>query len=226
MPAQESSQRSPSPTIVSDRPGLGNGARVVGPGVWQLETGATLTDSGPDRFASGSALLRVGLSNLELRLTLPSPQVSDSGDAEVADLGLGFKLPLGNDAWRWGLVGDVTLPTGSDAATADEVTGSLTLVGETALGDSTGLTVNLGAAVGEDSDRTLILIPTLSYPIASNVSGYAGYGGYFNDARDEHWVETGLAFSAGADLQWDINSAYDVENDQWFLGVGLSWRWR
>ncbi len=104
--------------------------------------------------------------------------------------------------------------------------GSLTLVGETALGDSTGLTVNLGAAVGEDSDRTLIVIPTLSYPIASNVSGYAGYGGYFNEEGDEHWIETGLAFSAGADLQWDVNSAYDVENDQWFLGVGLSWRWR
>ncbi|MEO1078858.1 MAG: transporter [Pseudomonadota bacterium] len=224
--AQEPALRSASPTIVSDRPGLGNGAWVVGPGIWQLETGATLADSGPNRAVNGSALLRVGLSNSELRMTLPSPQVStDSGDTDVADLGVGFKVPLGDGSWRWGLLGDATLPTGSDAGTADEVTGTLTLVGETALGDRAGFTVNLGASAGEHSDATAILVPTLSFRLTNAVSSYAGVAAYFADEQDEYWVETGFAVSMGTDFQWDINSAYDVENDQWFLGIGLAWRW-
>ncbi|MEM1145098.1 MAG: transporter [Pseudomonadota bacterium] len=223
--AQNSQSREVSSTIVSDRPGLGDGAWVIGPGLQQFEMGATLSDSGPDRFGVGSGVLRAGLADFELRLALPSVQFdSDSGESEYGDLGVGFKAPISDGSWRVSAIGGVTLPTGSDGATADEVTGALAILGETALTDRTGLTINVGAAMGEDSDTTLILIPTLSRQLTPKVSGYAGFGGFFADEQDQHWIEGGFAINAGADLQWDLNSAYDLENDQWFVGIGFSWR--
>jgi len=221
--------REAAASITPDRPGLGDGAWVVAPGVWQLETGLTLVDAGSDRQGEGSALLRLGLPAYELRITLPSPLWSvDPGGTEFADLGLGFKVPLGaSDEWVWALVANATVPTGTDGASDDEVTAALTLVGEHPLGERTGFTINLGGAAPLDSasDGNLSLIPTLSFQLAETLSAYAGYGGYFDDDDKQHWLEAGFTLVPEGNLQWDLNSAYEVESADWFLGVGFSWRW-
>lgn len=224
------SAREPAPALSSDRPGLGDGTWVLAPGVWQAELGATARETGADRIGEGTALLRVGLSSTELRVYLPSPFLSVEGaGTELGDLGLGLKVPLARSMdWRWSVVAGATVPTGTDAVSADEAGGFATLVGETSLTERLALAINAGTSLTFDraDEATFSFIPTLSWPLAGKVSAYAGYAGYFGDDGDQHWLETGVAIGESADLQWDINSAYDTENDAWFLGVGVSIRWR
>jgi len=225
-----SQNRAPANTVVSDRPGLGDGAWVLAPGVWQAEIGLTLQEGGTDRIGIGSALVRWGLSPLEIRFYLPSPLISVEPDGtEVGDLGLGAKVRLSaGERWRWSLVGGATLPTGSDGGTTDEATGFATLVGETSLTEVWGFTLNAGAnAPFDSSDRAVLsFIPTLSASLTDAVSAYAGYAGFFQDGGDQHWLEGGIAGTVGMDVQWDLNSAYDGRNDTWFMGIGLAVRWR
>lgn len=228
--ATRAQSRDPAPGIFSDRPGIGDGAWVVAPGVWQAEVGLTLQDVGPDRIGAGSALVRFGLPPLEIRFYLPSPLFSVEPDGtEVGDLGLGVKVPVVlGESWRWSVVGGATLPTGTDGGTADQATGFATVVGETSLTEAVGFALNAGVSSPFETGElaTLSLIPTLSTGLTGTVSGYAGYAGFFQDSGDQHWLEAGIAGTAGPDLQWDLNSAYDVENETWFLGVGLAKRWR
>ena len=220
----------PAPGIASDRPGFGDGAWVVAPGVIQAEVGATLRDSGPTRLVDASGLLRFGIDSLELRAYLPSPTLTlDPERGEIGDLGLGAKIALSaTDTWRWSLVSAVFLPTGSDGVSADEASAFANIVGERALGERWSFALNAGAAApfGKADEAKLTLIPTLTARISPAVSAYGGYAGFYADAGDEHWVEGGIAVSVGADLQWDINSAYDTANDAWFFGIGFSRRWR
>jgi hypothetical protein len=142
---------------------------------------------------------------------------------------VGFKLPLTtSENWRWSMVGGAFFPTGTDAVRADEPSGFATLVGETLLTDTLALTINTvaSAPLGSADDASLSLISTLSRPLTGTLSAYAGYAGFYADSGDEHWLETGVAIGENADLQWDLNSAYDFENDVWFVGVGISLRWR
>ncbi len=222
--------RQPAASITSDRPGLGDGAGVVGPGVWQAEMGLTFRDTGPQRLGEGTALVRGGFSAAELRLYLPTPSYSnDTDSAELGDIGVGFKLPISeSEAWRWSLVGGAFFPTGTDGATADETSGFATLAGETSLSDNLFLALNGGVSQSfETSDGTTwSFLPTFSTGITDTVSAYAGYAGYYSDDGDEHWGEAGIFVSLSPDVEWGINSAYDVENDAWFIGVGFSKRWR
>jgi len=228
-----SKAREPSPGIASDRPGIGDGSWVLARGVWQAELGATLNDVGPTQAGEGSALIRAGLDDLELRLYLPSPQLFDgegvANDLQWGDLGLGAKLPLGsNTHWDWSLITAATLPTGSASVSADALTGWGTLVGETRLGDTLGFTVNLGAEASTESsdDAVLSFIPTLTWVLGHSVSMYAGYAGFYSSGNNQHWIETGAVAASGRDFQFDINTAYDTQSGDWFVGIGLSRRWR
>ena len=80
--AQEGSRgRDPAATILSDRPGLGDGAHVLGDGVWQLEAGVSYDGGGPATlFSVGQGLVRVGLAGVELRL-YPNSLVLQRGEA-------------------------------------------------------------------------------------------------------------------------------------------------
>lgn len=226
--------REPAPGLASDRPGIGDGGWVLAPGVWQAELGLTLNDFGRARAGEGSALIRTGLQDIELRFYLPSPLRFD-GDSGVpdelqwGDLGVGAKLPLGSSTnWDWSLIGAVTVPTGSSGVTADALTGLGTLVGETRLSDTLGFTLNAGAEVSEASsdDTVLSLIPTWTWSVGDALSVYGGYAGFYSQGEDQHWLEAGVMTATSSDFQWDINCAYDTESGDWFFGVGLSRRWR
>lgn len=225
--------REPAPSIGSERPGFGDGAWVLAPGVWQMEAGARLRDFDDARAWEGSALLRRGLADLELRLYLPAllsmERDSDSwSDAHWSDLGLGLKLPLGGAAgWDWSVVGAATLPTGSSSVTADTVTGFVTLVGETRLNDRIGFALNTGASASAESSSTtsLSFIPTFTVGVSERASVYGGYAGFYGTGEDQHWLEAGIATAASPLFQWDINSAYETQSGDWFFGVGFSRRW-
>ena len=234
----EGQTREPSSTISSDRPGLGDGAYMLAPGVWQAELGLGMDGGGGGRaYSIGQGVLRFGLSGFEVRL-YPNSYVllRDDGSSESGfqDVGVGFKVPLsaGEGGIRSSVVAGVTLPTGSDLLTADEATGFSTLVLEGALWDQVGLAVNLGYTFPfEDAaDGAIAVIVTPGFPISGveGLSGYVGYAGfvYPEEWAADHIVEAGLAYLANADTQLDVNGGWNPDSDTWFFGAGVAIRRR
>lgn len=233
--ALRAQERPPAPGILSDRPGLGDGAHVLGAGVWQLEVGAAWAGgSGADVFSLGQGLLRYGVGPFELRLHPNSFVVARGGDESVEgleDMAIGLKVPLAaGEGAQVSVVGAVTLPTGADAFTADQKTAWGTLVVETSLSERVGVAFNGGYAfpfdgVG-DGRWSFLVTPGFAVPSVEGLGLYAGYAGFYGDGPDTHILEAGLARASGADLQWDVNAGVDVDTGEVFLGVGIARRWR
>ncbi|HSG48336.1 MAG TPA: hypothetical protein VLA43_11020 [Longimicrobiales bacterium] len=233
VPGQAQGQaRLRSDVISSDRPGLGDGAHVLAPGVWQGEFGGTIQAQYDDDFLVGSSLLRIGFSALELRVYLPDAVSLHEGDfLRFGDLGVGAKFPLDlGGGWRWAGTGLVTLPTGASALTADDPGGGGALIAGRSLSSSLSLTFNAGYGFlfNDLGGGTLSFVatPTLAVPGYEGLSVYAGYATYIREGDDAHYVEGGFARLSGPDRQWDVNAGYDPGAHVWFLGVGLAVRSR
>jgi len=220
------------PTLVSDRPGLGNAAHVLGAGVWQAEGGLTIDAQVNDEFLTGTVLLRRGFGALEVRLLVPTLVVKEGDDLlQLGDLGVGVKVPLEwGGGWRWAATGTFTLPTGSEGISAEDPGVGASLVGERSVTQSLGFAFNAGYGATFDGlgDGTLSLVatPTLAWPGRDGLSVYGGYAGYVRGGEDDHFMELGFAQAKGADRQWDLNFGYNFGRDTWFLGVGMSVRRR
>lgn len=234
LPAAASSQaREPAASISPDRPGLGNVAHVLAPGVWQLELGGTVEADVGDDYLVGTSLLRFGFSALELRIFLPDVVSLHQGNfLRLGDLGLGVKIPmrLGAENWRWAATGSLTLPTGSESLSADGATGFVSVVGETSVTETVGFVMNIGAGAPFDDPGggtlTLIATPVLAVPGHEGLAVYLGYAGFVREGDDDHIIEGGFAKLDGPDRQWDVNAGYDPGGHTWFLGAGVSLRRR
>lgn len=220
-------------TLSSDRPGLGDGAHVVGQGVWQAEVGGTIEAATSDEYLVGSPLVRYGLASLEVRLFVPTLFALRGNDAlQLGDLGVGVKVPLDltGGGWRWAATGSLTLPTGSDAVSVRDPALAGALIGERALTDDVGFAFNVGYGFTTDDvdggTLSLLATPTFPVPGKDDLSFYFGYAGFYRQGDDAHVLEWGLARLDGPDRQWDVNAGYDPGEHTWFLGVGLARRWR
>jgi Putative MetA-pathway of phenol degradation len=225
--------RTPSETLLTDRPGLGDGTHVVAPGVWQAELGGSLESVGVDDFLSGANLVRIGFEDFEARLFVPSLFLLRSGSKiQLGDLGVGAKVPLDipNSPWRVSAEGAFTIPSGSDASTADDPGLSFTGLAERSLSHGVSLAVNVGYGFlfGGVTDGTFSLLVTPSFPLPGHddVSAYAGYAHFAQPGSDGKFLEGGLSRLEGTERQWDLNAGYDPWAHSWFLGVGLAQRWR
>ncbi|GMV03898.1 MAG: hypothetical protein AMXMBFR53_01800 [Gemmatimonadota bacterium] len=220
------------PTLVSDRPGLGDAAHVLGPGVWQGEAGVTIDAQVNDEFLTGSVLVRRGFRDLEVRLLVPTLVVKEGSDLlQLGDLGVGVKVPLElGGGWRWAGTGRFTLPTGSEGISAEDPGVGASLIGERSVTERLGFAFNAGygGTFGDFGAGTLSLIatPTLAWPGREGLSVYAGYAGFVREGEDDHFLELGFAQAKGADRQWDLNSGYNFGRNTWFLGIGMSVRRR
>lgn len=224
-------------TIASDRPGIGSGAFVLGPGTIQLETGVDYSSSASARaYSFGQALVRVGAPGFEVeifansyvvtRSDLPSGALDDEG---FQDVGVGFKLPIARDVGgrlNLSLQGVLTAPSGSEAFTGDEWIPAFNALADVALGDRSGLSVNFGYQTGPgtlEGVTTVIVTPGIS--LEGGVGLYAGWAGLFAGGSATHVAEAGLSYLASADVQLDVNGGWDVERENWFLGAGVAVRW-
>lgn len=223
-------------TIASDRPGIGSGSFVLGPGTVQLETGvAYASSSSVDAYSFGQVLVRIGVPRVELevfansfivtRSDSPSSGLDDEG---FEDVGVGIKAPLaraiGGRA-NLSLQGILTAPTGSDGFTSDEWVPALVLLADVGLAEGLGVGVNVGyrAGPGVLSDVTSVIV-TPSWSVAAGLVGYAGWAGAFTSEADTHFAEAGFAYLANGDVQLDVNGGWDVDRDDWFLGAGVALR--
>ena len=224
--------RQPAPTIVSDRPGLGDGAHVLAPGVVQGEFGGTIHAQASDDFLVGSSLLRYGFDAFELRVFVPDVVSLHAGEfLRLGDVGVGAKFPLDfGGGWQWAGSGAFTLPTGAHSLTADDPGLGATLLAERGLTPTVGLAINTGynflfADVGGGT-LSFLATPTFALSGREGTSLYAGYALYVQRGDDAHFIEGGLTRADGPDRQWDVNAGYDPGAHVWFLGVGVAARWR
>lgn len=216
--------------IVPDRPGLGDGAHVVGKGVAQLESGVDWAfGKGADVLTFGQALLRYGIGGIELRVQ-PGSAVVQNENFGLTDAAIGAKIPLVRGAARVSAVLSATVPTGAKVYSADESVGGATLVGEFTVTSTMGLAINAGYGFPfddlGDGGYAIIVTPSLSFPSRPGLSVYGGYAGYFEHGEDTHIAEAGLAFAPEPDWQFDVNLGRNTENGRMFFGVGVAHRWR
>ncbi len=236
VPTQTGFELAAQETIASDRPGIGSGSFVLGPGTLQMETGGEYAEAGDaSQYSLGQLLFRFGaFEGLELHAQLNSLVLARSEEEDregLQDSGLGAKLrvlqagPLGSSL---SLLGSVSFPSGADFLTSDEAVPFFTLLADVPLSPGVGLAVNLGIAglLADAEDVTsLIVTPAVSLPGDSGIGVFAAYAGFFADSGRRHLVEGGVTWVPGADLQLDVNGGVDTESGDFFLGLGLATRW-
>ena len=226
-----SSAQQVAETILPDRPGLGDGAHVLGPGVLQVEVGLeTAFGTGPNVLSFGQSLVRYGVGGIELRL-LPGSILMMDADLGVSDPAVGLKVPLvSGDGPRVSTVLAASIPVGSRAYSSAETSGAATLVGEFTLTGTLGLALNAGYSFpfehADDGSVGVIITPGMSVTGVEGLALYGGYAGSFGPGRDTHIVEAGLAYASDADTQLDLNWGIDTDSRRWFLGAGVAHRWR
>ena len=220
--------------IVPDRPGIGNGAYIVEPRVTYLESGLEYynLDAG-DRYSFGQLLVRGGLTEgMELRVILNSFVVQSftgATDTGVPDPGVGLKFNIYQDPdsdIRLSGLGNLSIPIGSSVYTTDEWIPTATLLAEYSLTSLSTVTVNAGhtfEAGPLPSAWNISVTPGISLP-NSEVGLYAGYAGVYSDAGDQQFIEAGLTKLVEPFMQLDINSGYDLQNSEVFIGGGVALR--
>lgn len=152
--------------LVTDRPSVTASAVTVPRGLIQLEAGATLSSEdqvvGDDlsTLTAGEALVRWGFANrLEARVTIPNfTRVSSGGDATDGfdDVSLGAKYQFGpldkEHTFDLALIGAVSIPSGSDAFTADAVVPVAVLAASKALGGAYSIGGQVSSSLPDNGD--------------------------------------------------------------------------
>lgn len=226
-------------TIASDRPGIGSGSFVVGPGTIQVEAGFEIADTGARDYSFGQALVRIGLPGVELEVLANSVTMTDNATSSVSiddwgieDTGFGVKVPLVRDTgggMALSLQGIATAPTGSEGFTNGEWVAALNGLADLALGERASVSFNLGHEFGSDvRDGATSVIVTPGLSVGSGVGVYGGWAGtFFTNSDTAHVAEAGLTYLATPNVQLDLNGGRQVggPRSSWFAGVGVAKRW-
>lgn len=240
--------------IETDRPDQTETPNTIPPGYFQLETGWTHEEnreSGEDSRADSvfETLLRIGLAErLELRLVTQGYQwerlETDSavdhargwGDAEI-----GFKGELWEESGvipEAGFIAHLTLPTGDDDFSTHRADPSFRFSFAHTLTDRLSFGYNLGAAWetapddsgGRDTLGAFQYTAALGYDLTEKLGIFAEF---FGDAPlhgglgAAHSFDGGITWLVRPNLQLDAAAGVGLTHEapDWFVGVGLSWRW-
>lgn len=225
-------------SIVTDRPGNGNGPAVVAPGTVQIETSAnySLDDlAGPSQTISFPTVMRVGLSErAELRVGHSFLNFGNGG-AGFSDLVVGTKVAF-TDMPAIGMTLDVALPTGQAGFSGGLIQADWRLITSLPLSDSFGLLVNLGLDTppsegGLLADRDLrgnfVLNLGWSTPL-DGLSVFAEVFGQvaFTDATPVLQADAGATYLITDDVQLDFFTQHALtdQSSPFQIAAGLSFR--
>lgn len=240
------------PDLITDRPDQTESPQTVKPGSVQVEIGASLTtdkDGGveTETFSVPETLVRIGLTRrTELRVGWSGLQDVDteigrrsfSSDG-AADAELGFKLALtDNDrpGTQVGLLLGTSVPVGDDQFTSDSWDLSTRLLVAHTLTDSIGLSYNVGVETftqddgfDEDTVAAAIYTVTLGFGLTDTLGAFVEiYGeiGLSADGKPQHLFDGGFTYLVRDNLQLDIVGGVGLSDpaDDWFVGVGVSFR--
>ncbi|SHK61855.1 transporter [Rhodothermus profundi] len=229
------------PPLTTDRPGIGVGAGVIAPGVFQLETGMSFDRISFARtYLYGPTLWRYGLApSVEFRLHVPAYLVARGPEEKqqgFSDPLLGFKLGIyrarQTDHPEVGLLFELRLPRGASPFRAPAAQPSVTLAFDWPLHTSFSFSAN-GTFTSYWSNRKRfdegLITATLNVALSEALpaGAYFGYAWMFGPGRDPHYLEGGLTLLLMPDLQLDVNGGVGLHARRtYFIGAGLVQRFR
>lgn len=233
--------------MVTDRPDFTEASSTVGQGVLQIENGYTYSydDDGTDQVVAHSypeTLWRLGVFAdwFELRMSynFANEQINGQNNSGSEDLYLGVKLGLTGQAGilpEMAIVPQMTVPTGDDDFTADEVRPGLNWLYSWEINDF------ISTAGSTQFNRELEALPneaytefaqswTIGYSLLEQVGAYTEWFCFIphsaSDAQTENYFNGGLTVYITNNVMWDIRAGLGLneEADDYFAGSGISFR--
>ena len=232
---------------VTDRPDFTEASCTVGQGVVQVENGYTYSfdDDGTDQTIGHSypeSLWRIGVLAdwLELRCAYnyANEEVNGASVSGSEDLYLGVKLGLTGQAGilpEMALVPQMTVPTGDDSFSADEVLPGLNWLYSWEVNDF------ISTAGSTQFNRQIEDLPneaysefaqswTIGYSLLENVGAYTEWFVFVPHSavavQTEHYFDGGFTFYLTNNVMWDIRAGVGLNDaaDDYFVGSGISFR--
>jgi len=235
--------------LVTDRPDFTEATSTVGRGVAQLEMGYTYTfdDAGTATTRSHSypeTLLRYGVLAdwLEFRIAW-NYEHQQSGGATLAgseDLYLGFKIGLTPQEGflpEMALIPQMTVPTGADAFSADEVLPGVNWVYGWEINKflSTAGSTQFNRAIDGGTGNAYTEWAqswTVGYSLHDRLGAYTEWFAIIPHSAEtqktEHYFNGGFTFLFSDDVQGDIRAGVGLNAaaDNYFIGTGVSIRFK
>jgi hypothetical protein len=241
-----------SEPIITDRPDFTESSVTVGNGVIQLEMGYTYSfdDDGGSSTRTHSypeTLLRMGMLAewFELRIDwnyIEERQRDFGGGVNSAagaeDLGIGCKLALTPQECilpEMALILQMSIPTGSDDFSADEILPGMSFLYGWDINDdwATGALSGISRALDDETGEPYVELAqswTLVRTWTDRIGSYAEWFVIAASGADtnptEHYFNGGFTFLATDDVQWDIRAGVGLNDAaaDYFVGTGLSIR--
>jgi hypothetical protein len=242
----------PSEPIVTDRPDFTESSVTVGAGITQLEMGYTYSyDSNSDGSSRNHSfpetLLRIGMLAdwFELRLDWNYSdgrnQVVGVGFDSVSgaeDLGIGCKLALTPQEKilpESAIILQMSVPTGSDELTANEVLPGFSLLygwditDNWAMGALSGISRALDDETGEpyaELAQSWTVVRSWTERLGSYTEWFVIATSGADTNHTENYFNGGFTYLITDDVQWDIRAGVGLNEaaDDYFVGTGLSIR--
>ena len=235
--------------LVTDRPDFTESSSTVGRSVLQLEMGYTYVsdNDGTDQTVSHSypePLFRYGIFAewLELRVgwNYANEFVGGVEASGAEDLCLGFKIGLTPQEGilpEMALIPQITVPTGADVFSADELLSGLNWCYGWEVNDliSMGGSTQFNRAIDEVTDaaytewaQSLALGYTLTEQLGAYTEWFALFPHSADTALPEHYLNGGFAYLINDDIQWDVFAGLGLNDaaDDYFVGTGISIRFQ
>jgi len=233
--------------LVTDRPDFTEASSTVGQGVAQLEAGYTYfrDDDGTTTTESHSypeALLRYGVLAewLEFRIAWGYSEEDDGliSPEGGEDLYLGIKIgltPQGGLLPEMALIPQMTVPTGANSKTSDEVLPGLNWIYSWEVNDfiSTAGSTQFNRTLDEETDGAYTEWAqswTIAYSLTEQWGAYTEWFAFFphsaDTAKPEHYFNGGFTYLINNNIQWDIRAGVGLNDaaDDFFAGSGISIR--
>lgn len=233
----------------TDRPDFTENSATVGRGVVQLESGYTYAfdDDGVTSTESHShpeTLLRVGMfadwfeARVGWNYAQETSAALDASGSEDLYLGIKFGLtPQEGILPEMALVPQMTVPTGSDEFTADEVLPGVNWLYGWDISDflSTAGSTQVNRSIDDGSGDAYTEWAqswTFGYALSEKLGAYTEWYALFPTSADtalpEHYFNGGLTYRINDDVQWDIRAGTGLNDaaDDFIAGAGLSIRFR
>jgi hypothetical protein len=235
--------------IVTDRPDFTEASSTVGVGVAQFEMGYTYSSDDHENttttsHSSPELLLRYGIFQdwIELRLggNYLNQQFGNITTSGCEDLYMGLKFGLTpQDGWlpEMALVTQMTVPTGANAYTADEVLPGMNLIYGLEINDflraagSTQFNRSIDDGTGKlytEWAQSLELGYTLTDQIGAYTEWYAFFPNNADTANQQYYLDGGFTYLINNNIQWDIRGGIGLNgaSDDYLIGTGLSIRFQ
>lgn len=255
LPAIAMAQDDTEP-LATDRPDFTEASSTVGVGRVQLEAGYAFGyDDTAGTISRGhnfpEALWRIGMTDdIEFRIAWSYlVERIDDGPADdgALDLYLGTKLFLvEQDSWvpESAIILQMTVPTGADAFSVDEVLYGFNLLYSWELPSGWSLAGSSGVNTGSEELLVTGQIPALNrdghvvvhqsvalgIPLTERFGSFIEYFGLYSVGRDsnfpENYIDGGFTYLVTNDFQldWRIGLGLNDQAEDFFTGAGFSLR--